>query len=473
MEFPMVNASINLTKNCNLRCGYCFTKGKSVEVISLEMAKKSVDFLIKNAVDAKLSDLINNQRRVDLSFWGGEPLLEWDLLKEIVLYAESVKPKEVELQFGGTTNGTLLTTDKFDFLKEHNILLMVSLDGTEDSHDLYRKNCAGEGSHKLVVENLKEALKVWPFYKVRMSPVPERVGHFYEDVKYILELGVRNFYFSPVYDLEWKESDWQTFEDQCMKVVDLVAEYKERGIEISIEHFISYARGSDGNRWVCGAGRGYIGIDTDGSLWPCHRFIKFEDTRLWREKEWCLGHVEHGITKPEVRNKFIEFNVKGCDEECYKNTPCHGGCYGANFDLTGDIETPCKQICEYVKVQRKVSAYYKARVGVKEQENSKERCLCYNVCYLQNTKDEIVTINPNTDARCHCYNMSYSGSNAEGVATPISEEKRRNYIPVNRVTPQDVVNELRSMGEKFEKLENKLSILIDLLTPKQKKGKKK
>lgn len=459
MEYAISSASINLTKRCNLRCSYCFTGGKANEVISLDMAKKSVDFLIKSAVSAPLETFPYKQRIVDISFWGGEPLLEWDLLKEIVLYAKSVKPPEIELAFGGTTNGVLLTPEKLDFLEQHNVLFMISIDGTEETHDRYRKDCFGVGSHKRIMENAPEVLKRWPFYKVRMSLYPDRIDHFYEDCKYLIDNGFTNLYFSPVYEYEWTDKHWQTFTEQGFKVVDLISEYQKNGKEIKIEHFISYTRMSDGLIWPCGAGRHYIGIDTDGSLWPCHRFIKFEDTRPWQEKEWCFGHVEHGITKPEVRNKFIEYTAGCVGSECNKITPCHGGCYAANLDLENDIATPHKQICSYVEAQKNISNYYKQKVKIIENSMNTRGCICYNMCYLQGTKDEIIDIDQYTDTKCHCYNTNYSGQSDPKSAEPLSEDRKRLYM--SKVTPLDVMNMLNRLDNRLNSIELILQKILE------------
>lgn len=451
---PMVNASINLTKNCNLKCSYCFTEGKSKEVITLEMVKKSVDFLFNQMKNTKIDELPNRQKRIDISFWGGEPLLEWELLKETVLYAKNEKPDGVDLFFSGTTNGVLLTPDKFDFLDKHSVFFMVSLDGTEETHDTYRLTNNGKGTQKIIVENLKEALKKWPFYKVRMSIFPKRINHFYEDIKYLVDLGVYNLYFSPVYELEWTEQDWEIWKKESFKVVDLIKEYQDKGIEIKVEHFISYSNGSDGTIWPCGAGRNYIGIDTDGSIFPCHRFIKFNDKRHWSEKEWCIGHVEHGITKPDIRDKFINFVPNNClEKECYKTTPCHGSCYATNFDITGDITIHPESVCSYVKAQKIVSNYYKENVKPFKGAviNNSNSCICYNLCYLEGTKDEVVQLNPNNDMKCHCYNTNYSG------------------VPTNQITkvsPQDVMNELKVIDRKISFLSEQISKLLDILINK-------
>jgi len=353
MEHPITSCSLNLTRACNLNCSYCFTNGCTQGSLSLATGRQAVDFLCSQAVKYK-------QPKINISYWGGEPLLEWELMKELTLYAESAaKENAITVTFGGTTNGTLLTPDKLDFLEEHKVLFMVSLDGTAKTHNRYR------GQHALIVENVKHALKRWPFLRVRTSPFPERIDHFFEDIKYLIDLGIQSIMFSPVYEGGWTEDHWNTWEQECYKVVDLMASIRKGGGKIEIEHFRSYCR-KDNSKWPCGAGRFYVGIDIDGSIYPCHRFNKFNDTRDWRDKEACIGHIAHGITRPEFRDKFIDFKPQCGTCGRLDDTPCHGGCYAINYDFTGDITQPHIGICRYVEMQKKVSTYYHKKAALKQ-----------------------------------------------------------------------------------------------------------
>jgi uncharacterized protein len=302
-----------------------------------------------------------NDKIIEVVFWGGEPLLEWELLKLITTYAERKKPEGIRLLLNGTTNGTLLTEDKFDFLDEHRVFFMVSFDGTQESHDLYRKFHDGRGSHKVVEKNLVAALKRWPFYKVRLSPIAERVEHFFEDIKYIFDLGCNNVMFSPVYEGDWNAHKWHEFEDQCYKIVDYMARLRQEGRPVEIEHFKTYMEGN-ALCWPCGAGRTYVGIDIDGAIYPCHRFNKFDDSRPWQDKEVRIGHIDSGITRPEFRSSFVDFHPQCGQCAHLQDTPCHGGCYSVNYDFNKDISKPYKEICNYVNAQKRVSRYYKTRM---------------------------------------------------------------------------------------------------------------
>lgn len=454
--YPITSATVNLTQECNMACAYCFTGGKTSKKISMEMAKRCSDFLIRNAATADLDTLNGKKRQINLSFWGGEPLLEWDLLKDIVTYTNSVLPSGVSAVYGGTTNGMLLTTEKFDFLDSNRLFFLVSLDGTQETHDRYRVTKSGEGTHSIVMKNMEAVLKRWPFYKARVSLYPERVSHFYEDIKYLFEHGVYGLMFSPVYEHTWTKENWNTWKEEGFKVVNLMAEYKAKGIKTSIEHLQSYICG-DSSEWPCGAGRFYVGIDVDGSIWPCHRFSKFRDSRPWQEKEMCIGHIDHGITRPEVRNLFIDFTPLSCDGcKHLRNTPCHGGCYAANFDLEGDIRKAHPQMCDYVDVQKEVSLFFKEK-GLEEVKNgnpNERACICHNMCYLEGTPEEVIDIRPD-DLHCHCNRASYMGdTDTSKVARPIKKKQ---------INPLEILKRVEALEEKMTSINDKLDAILGKL----------
>lgn len=371
MKFPITRGTLNLTQACNLACSYCFTGGKSSKKMTFNLAKKIVDLFLFNAKKG-------NRKEIEVAFWGGEPLLEWDLIKDIIHYGESVK-NGITVRFGGTTNGTLLTEEKLKFFDDHGgIAFMISLDGTQESHDRFRTFHNGSGSHAMIMRNLEKALKYHSGYRVRMSPYAEGIHRFYDDVAYLISHGVRELMFSPVYESGWTEERWRTWEEQCHAVVDLIAEKKEKGSDIGISHFRSYT-GPDHSHWPCGAGRDYVGFDQDGAIYPCHRFSKFSDTRDWHLKPMVIGHIDYGITDSNLRSQFINFlPASGCQwKGCYESTPCHGGCYAVNYDLTGDIHTAPPEVCRYVEMQQKVSKYYAQKIPSFAKSGVGKPCTCY------------------------------------------------------------------------------------------------
>jgi radical SAM protein with 4Fe4S-binding SPASM domain len=180
--------------------------------------------------------------------------------------------------------------------------------------------------------------------------------------------------FSPVYESNFTDEHWKIWENECYKVIDYIAELRAQGRKAEVEHFKSY-QGKDNSKWPCGAGRFYVGFDIDGAIYPCHRFNKFNDNRPWQEKEVCIGHVEVGITNPDFRKNFIDFAPECGKCPRLQDTPCHGGCYAVNFDFTGSISTPYNGICIYTDMQKKVSEYYKEKLGT-TQSKSNGTCIC-------------------------------------------------------------------------------------------------
>ena len=383
-NFPITRASINITRRCNLKCKYCFTNGCTTGDMSEEIAYKSVDFLINNAVKS-------GEKQIEIGFWGGEPLLNWELLKKVVLYSEErCKQNNIQVAFSGTTNGILLVSERFSFLEEHKIYFMVSIDGTAETHDSYRVFTSGHGSHETVRRNMVEVLKMWPFYRARMAPSADHVHRFYEDVKYLFDLGFNYIMFSPVYESDWTDEKWDIFEKECYKVVDLLIQLKVQGRDVEIEHFRSY-QGKDDSEWPCGAGRNYVGIDIDGAIYPCHRFNKFDDNRPWQDKEVCIGHIDNGITNPRFRQSFIDFRPDCGKCPRTQDTPCHGGCYAVNYDFNKDITKPHEGLCKYVEIQKRVSIYYQQQLQkynlIQHQCGQQGDCVC-NFSYYTGPIDQ-------------------------------------------------------------------------------------
>lgn len=357
MNIPITNASLNVTQNCNLECPYCFAHEKTQKRMSFEIGKKCVDFLLKNALDANINHLAGKRRVVDISFWGGEPLIEWKMIQKLVEYSENCElSKDVVVGFSGTTNGTLLTEDKLDFLADHNIFFMVSIDGMAETHNRNRKFRDGRGSHAIIMKNMETVLKRWPWYNVRLSILADRVDHFFEDMKYLIDSGFKTLVFSPVYESAWTDEKWEIFEEQYKALADLNLERRD----FKLEHLEQYAEPYP-NRFPCGAGRFYVGIDIDGAIYPCHRFNKFDDYRLWNEKEVCIGHVDFGITNPAFRQQFIDGRkCFDCSSDC-DMTPCKGGCPATNYDLGGTLNHT-SLICKYTEIMKRVSKYWLEKV---------------------------------------------------------------------------------------------------------------
>lgn len=425
---PIVSITMDLTKRCNLACHYCFAHCfEEYDGVDLtpEMGKKILDWVLEPGTrgDAKA---------VDVGFWGGEPLLKWDLLKELVLYGEEkAKNAGVKMTFGGTTNVTLLTPDKFDFCDEHNIRFLLSIDGTKEHHNRHRVFKAnGKGSWDIVDKNATEILKRWPDSQARFSYSVENLDGIMEDIEYLYNKGFHDIVYSPVSEGDWTEERLDTLKKKWVEIADWYIAKKKAKEPVKLKFLEDACKcihgDGRGQQAPCGAGRGYIGITVDGAIYPCHRFNKFDDPRPWYEREVCMGHVEYGILNQEWRRNFTEWNAdKDMPESChgckaYKMS-CVGSCWATNYDLNGSLRKVPHSVCvaELATIAQAEQAakelgegYVNSLLNKRHDHLPKvQGCQCYNV------QDNIFgrqTVESGDPHRCLC-NMSTYGSRPEHI----------------------------------------------------------
>lgn len=428
--FPITSITLDLTKRCVLACSYCFSKcfeKYDEDDLTPEMGRKIIDWLIAPSTrgDAK---------RVDISFWGGEPLMKWDLLKDLVLYAEG-KAKEagIEVGFGGTTNVVLLTPEKFDFMDEHRIRFLLSIDGIKEHHDRHRKFKNGKGSWEVVDRNATEILKRWPDSQVRFSYSVENLDGIMDDLNYLYDKGFRDIVYSPVSEGNWTDERKAKLIEMWDVISDWYIAKKKAGEPIRLKFLEDSCKSLHGQKRgahaPCGAGRGYVGVGIDGSLWPCHRFQKMDDARPWYEKETCLGNIEYGILNHDWREKFIKWDAtKDLPESCHKCEAylltCSGGCWATNYDINGDIRLVPHQSCvgelatiaQAKKAARELGRPYVDSLfgGTRRGRNQLPKvqgCQCYNV---QDTLFGRMTVNQSEPYSCLC-NMTTYGTKPDEV----------------------------------------------------------
>jgi uncharacterized protein len=433
-EIPApVACTIDLTEGCNLACDYCFTWSKhKPKKIDKKLAKRIIDWWLPQTKPEPGSD-------VTLSWWGGEPLLEWELMKTLTLYAEDKAARlGKSIGFGGTTNGILYTPDKVQWTAEHKSLFLVSLDGIEPAHNLHRKNAAGQGSWKKVVKNLREGLKIVPHLKVRASFGPDTMKYFYESIQFFFEdLGLQDVAFSAVYEGDWTEEVWDTMREQFELSVKYAVKKMKEGKPCVLKHLNDEACLAFGAKNVqnpCGAGTGYMAWSVDGYGFPCHRFNKHGITTAEKALlptiiarpvgdtfEWC---------NQEWRKKFWNFKNNPQDKckecEIYGFSTCNGGCYALNFDFTGDPNIAPEVECKYNLIQHEMGKLFKE---LAEKENlrvqmsgwngenmnrmdpNQASCVCYNMCYSEGTDQEIIHTDRKNDQACLCNMAQYDGPN--------------------------------------------------------------
>lgn len=367
-----ISTTLDVTEECSLRCKYCFThtKAHKKRVLDENLAHRIIDWWIPQCVPMK------NNRSIQLGFWGGEPLLELDMIKRLVKYAnEKANSLGASIEFGGTTNGLAYTPEVVEWCRENKALFLVSLDGIQPAHDMYRRKPDGTGSWKEVDANLREALKIAPFQRIRTSFSAETIQYFYESVLYFVEdLGITNFAFSPVYESNWNKEALEILEEQFELATDYAIKRLKEGRPIVLKHLNDeaniYQRILNGELMPiqnpCGAGNGYTGWSIDGFMFPCHRFNKHGLSTEQREKLPTIIAKPFGesfkYVNKEWRKKFYKWKEtppqKCLDCSSWRKSTCNGGCYAVNWDLTGDLFKSHDKLCDYTEVQKKCGINY-------------------------------------------------------------------------------------------------------------------
>jgi len=448
---PFHSTTIDLTEHCNLACDYCFTwrsgqrKGR---VLKEDIGRKIIDWWL-------MQGDINQGNKRSISWWGGEPLLEWDLLQRLTYYAEE-KAKEGgwDLEFGGTTNGIFYTPEKFQWVVDHKCVMLISLDGIEPAHDAHRKTCDGKGTWKTVDKNTRVAMKTIPFQRIRSSITVDATPYFYESIQYFVEeLGLNNIAFSLVFEGNWTEKDWELLEEQFNLSVDYAIKRAKEGTPIVLKHFNDEALINNRDLGIqnpCGAGAGYSGWSIDGYCYPCHRFNKYNQTTEERAKsKITIASIYDGFINHEWRRSFYEWKnhpSKKCLKcSIFRRSVCNGGCYAVNFDLTGDIYSPHEYLCRYQEIVHRVGLRYVELA--KEQEvmildsnwgenipREDKACICYNMCYSEKTDYEIRYFDASSNRACLCHATNYSGEKEpqHRIINPEIVHLRRRFLVLSR-----------------------------------------
>ena len=338
---------IHICHDCNLRCRYCFADEGAYhsarEFMSVQTAKRAIDFLIANS---------GNRRVLEADFFGGEPLMCLDTIKEVVAYAREQGEKYgKKFLFTTTTNGVLLGDDAADFFNREREHVVLSLDGRIEVHDAIRKTVNGKGSFDICFNNIKKFVETRgnKSYYVRGTFTAKNLD-FSNDVMFLAESGFDSISMEPVVtdipDLQIREAHLpricEEYEVLCEKYLDA---YKA-GRGFNFFHFnIDLEGGPCLSKRVsaCGAGNEYFSVVPDGDIYPCHQFAG--------NKDFYMGNVFEGRLNGDIRSKFASsclFTRRKC-EGCFAKFICSGGCSANNYNFTGDIEQPYAITCAMMK----------------------------------------------------------------------------------------------------------------------------
>jgi uncharacterized protein len=341
---PVIKAlCLLVAQDCNLRCAYCFADTGEYHqqrgLMRVETAKKALDFLIANA---------GNRKNLEVDFFGGEPLMNFDVVRKTVEYGRELEKKHGKnMRFTLTTNAYHVTDEMADFLNREMKNIVISMDGRKEVHDAMRKNAAGGETYDRVLRNAHKIVdgRAGGEYYIRGTYTHNNLD-FSNDVLAIAGEGFDRISLEPV--VTDKEHAIRT-EDlaQIKHEYEMLArEYLKRekgGERFNFFHFmIDLDSGPCLNKRLrgCGAGSEYLAVTADGSLYPCHQFAGLDG--------FYMGNVNEGDVDQSIRQDFLDthiFTRKGCGE-CWAKYYCSGGCVANSYMAEGDLKTPYKIGCE-------------------------------------------------------------------------------------------------------------------------------
>ena len=336
---------LHIAHTCNLNCSYCFaSQGKyhgERAVMSYEVGKQALDFLIANS---------GSRRNLEVDFFGGEPLMNFQVVKDLVAYARGIeKEKGKNFRFTLTTNGVLVDDDVIEWANKECSNVVLSLDGRKEIHDRFRVDYAGNGSWDKIVPKFQKFVEARGGKDYYMRGTFTHANpDFLKDIQTMLDLGFNELSMEPVVCASddpsaLTESDMAIVMDQYEKLAELMLKKDKEGKPFTFYHYMVdlsggpciYKRISG-----CGSGTEYMAVTPWGDLYPCHQFVG--------EERFKLGNIWDGVTNTEVQNEFASCNVYAHPEcrDCWARLYCSGGCaanaYHATGSVTGVYDDGCK-----------------------------------------------------------------------------------------------------------------------------------
>lgn len=328
---------LHIAHTCNLNCSYCFaSQGKyhgDRAVMSFEVGKRALDFLVENS---------GTRKNLEVDFFGGEPLMNFTVVKQLVEYARSIeKEKGKNFRFTLTTNGMLIDDDVIDFSNREMSNVVLSLDGRKDIHDRFRVDYQGRGSWEQIVPKFQKFVKERGNKNYYMrGTFTHRNPDFLEDIRTMLDLGFTELSMEPVVCASddpsaLTEEDKPVVMEQYEKLAELMLKRHREGSPFTFYHYMIDLKGGPciyKRVSGCGSGTEYMAVTPWGDLYPCHQFVG--------EDKFRLGSVFEGVTNTEIQDEFMSCNVYTRPEcsDCWAKLYCSGGCAANAYHSTGSVK---------------------------------------------------------------------------------------------------------------------------------------
>lgn len=359
------NMVLELANDCNLNCKYCYGDGGSYgrkrEMMSFETAKQAVDFLVANSGDIKELCII---------FFGGEPLLNFKVMKAVIEYCKSIEEKvDKKFGFSMTTNGTILTDEIYEYIKKYNIALTLSIDGPKNVQDDYRCYVDGKGSFDVITPNIKKLLNLKKGNIMARATVCHpnlNLSSIFED---LASMGFNNVALSLVdakdtSELRIRNDDFKVLTNELDAMsedyIDTVKNKKKYPYRLFFD-IIALIYGKMKAYQPCGAGRAMIAVGTDGILYPCQRFMGMQN--------YTFGDVYNGVSG-KVRDEFLNTTVENKEKctDCWARYLCGGGCPHMSAKANQTITKAPEFFCDYTRYIYELGLYMYWRLKVWDED---------------------------------------------------------------------------------------------------------
>ncbi len=339
---------LHIAHTCNLNCSYCFaSQGKyhgERALMSYEVGKRAFDFLIENS---------GTRRNLEVDFFGGEPLMNFDVVKQLVAYARSIeKEKNKNFRFTLTTNGVLVDDDVIEFSNREMSNVVLSLDGRKEVHDRYRVDYAGNGSWEKIVPKFQKFVNARGGKNYYMRGTFTHANpDFLEDIKTMLDLGFSELSMEPVVAASddpaaLTEADKPVVMKQYEDLAKLMLERDKEGKPFTFYHYMLDLKGGPciyKRISGCGSGTEYMAVTPWGDLYPCHQFVG--------DEKFKLGDIWSGVNNKKIQDEFASCNVYAREEcrDCWARLYCSGGCAANAYHATGSVKGVYKYGCDLFK----------------------------------------------------------------------------------------------------------------------------
>ncbi|MCI8543635.1 thioether cross-link-forming SCIFF peptide maturase [Acetatifactor aquisgranensis] len=336
---------LHIAHDCNLACKYCFAEEGEYHgrraLMSLEAGKKALDFLVANS---------GNRVNLEVDFFGGEPLMNWQVVHDLVEYGRSLEePNNKKFRFTLTTNGVLLNDEILEFANREMANIVLSIDGRKEINDKMRPFRGGQGSYDLIVPKFQKVAESrgQERYYVRGTFTRNNLD-FSRDVLHLADLGFQQISVEPVVagpedDYAIREEDLPALKEEYDRLAAEMIKRRKEGKAFNFFHFMIDLEGGPcvAKRLSgCGSGTEYLAVTPWGDLYPCHQFVGNE--------KFLMGNVEEGVLRSDIRDEFKSCNVYAKEKcrKCFAKFYCSGGCAANSYNFHGNINDAYDVGCE-------------------------------------------------------------------------------------------------------------------------------